>query len=82
MEILRGCADAAGTTGRVIMIESHTPAADSFTEMNLRMLVLLGGRERTVDEYTELARRAGLHVADTTKLDQLVLDCTPHRMGR
>ncbi|QGK69012.1 methyltransferase [Allosaccharopolyspora coralli] len=81
VEILRRCAEAAGSTGRVIVIESHTPEAGSFTEMNLRMLVLLGGRERTVDEYTELARRAGLRVAGvhTTPVDQLVLDCVPEK---
>ncbi len=64
--ILRRCAEAAGSTGRVLVIESHgTPGGDpaSFAEMNLRMLVLTGGRERTIDDYSALAADAGLKVA-------------------
>ena len=30
--------------------------------MNLRMLVLAGGRERTIDDYSALAAEAGLQV--------------------
>ncbi|HUY50229.1 MAG TPA: methyltransferase [Streptosporangiaceae bacterium] len=61
--ILRQCAQAAGQTGRVLVIESHgvsggDPAA--FAEMNLRMLVLTGGQERTIDEYRALAAQADL----------------------
>lgn len=57
---------AADEDGRVLVLESQgseggDPAA--FAEMDLRMFVLLGGRERTVDGYTELAARAGLRVA-------------------
>jgi 2,7-dihydroxy-5-methyl-1-naphthoate 7-O-methyltransferase len=49
--ILRRCAEAAGSAGRVLVVESHgTPGGDpaAFAEMNLRMLVLAGGRERTL----------------------------------
>jgi hypothetical protein len=63
--ILRRCAEAAGRTGRVLVIESHgTPGGDAaaFAEMNLRMLVLAGGRERTIDDYSALATQAGLQV--------------------
>jgi hypothetical protein len=63
--ILRRCAEAAGRTGRVLVIESHgTPGGDAaaFAEMNLRMLVLAGGRERTIDHYSALATQAGLQV--------------------
>jgi len=63
--ILRRCAEAAGSTGRVLVIESHgTPGGDptAFAEMNLRMLVLSGGRERTIDDYSALAAGAGLQV--------------------
>ncbi|HEX4829738.1 MAG TPA: methyltransferase [Trebonia sp.] len=62
--ILRRCAQAAGSTGRVLMIESAAVARPAaFAEMNLRMLVLAGGRERTVDDYCALAVGAGLRVA-------------------
>ncbi|MGP3918638.1 methyltransferase [Nonomuraea sp. 10N515B] len=80
--ILRRCADAAGQHGRVVVIESHgSSGADPamFAEMNLRMLVLSGGRERTVEDYIAIAAEAGLDVADVhrTALGHVILDCTP-----
>lgn len=61
--ILRGCARAAGQRGRVLIIEGHGDTADAaFAEMNLRMLVLTGGRERAPGEYQDLAAAAGLRV--------------------
>ncbi len=77
--ILRRCAEAAGDSGRVVVIEGH--GADGgdpamYAEMNLRMLVLAGGRERTVDQYIALAAAAGLTVASThlTPLGQVVIE--------
>jgi len=64
--ILSRCAEAAGRRGRVLVIESHLDSgaeSASFAEMNLRMLVLSGGRERTLDDYAALAAGAGLRVA-------------------
>ncbi|WP_219469083.1 methyltransferase [Nonomuraea rhizosphaerae] len=81
VRILRRCAEAAGQDGRIIMIESQGggPGADPamFAEMNLRMLVLSGGRERTVDQYGALATRAGLTLTDvrTTPYGQALLIC-------
>ncbi|MEV4109390.1 methyltransferase [Nonomuraea sp. NPDC049695] len=77
--ILRRCADAAGQHGRVVVIDSSGGSgADPamFAEMNLRMLVLSGGRERTVEDYVALAAGAGLDVADVhrTPLGHVVLD--------
>lgn len=50
-----------------------------FAEMNLRMLVLVGGRERSIEEYTALAAAAGLAVVDvhTTPLGQVTIECVP-----
>jgi hypothetical protein len=42
----------------VVIVESHGTAGDDpgmFAEMNLRMLVLSGGRERTIEDYQTLA---------------------------
>jgi ubiquinone/menaquinone biosynthesis C-methylase UbiE len=64
--ILGRCAEAASSAGRVLVIESAAAAdgdSASFAEMNLRMLVLAGGRERTIDDYAALAASAGLRVA-------------------
>jgi 2,7-dihydroxy-5-methyl-1-naphthoate 7-O-methyltransferase len=63
--ILRRCAEAAGGHGRVLVIESRGSDGDdpaAFAEMNLRMLVLAGGRERTIDDYAALSASAGLRV--------------------
>jgi 2,7-dihydroxy-5-methyl-1-naphthoate 7-O-methyltransferase len=80
--ILRRCAEAAGSTGRVLVVEAHgtergDPAA--FAEMNLRMLVLAGGRERTIDDYSALAAGAGLQVAAVHDITErhVIIECVP-----
>ncbi|MDX3110212.1 methyltransferase [Nonomuraea angiospora] len=80
--ILRRCADAAGPHGRVLILESpSTSEVDPamFAEMNLRMLVLTGGRERTIDDYRTLAAAAGLRVAAVHDLPprHTVIECVP-----
>ena len=78
--ILRRCAEAAGSTGRVLVIESAAggdPAA--FAEMNLRMLVLAGGRERTIEDYSALAADAGLQVTAVHDITErhVIIECVP-----
>ncbi len=67
LRILRRCADAARTTGRVLVIEEglldDASGSGLRTEMNLRMLAYTGGRERTLVELQHLALGAGLRVA-------------------
>ena len=80
--ILRRCAEAAGSAGRVLVIESHSAAdgdSAAFAEMNLRMLVLAGGRERTIDHYSALAATAGLHVTAVHDLTErhVIIECVP-----
>jgi O-methyltransferase len=80
--ILRRCAEAAGSTGRVLVIESHgSPGGDpaGFAEMNLRMLVLTGGRERTIDDYSSLAADAGLQVTAVHDITErhVIIECAP-----
>jgi SAM-dependent methyltransferase len=80
--ILRRCAEAAGSTGRVLVIESHgEPGGDpaGFAEMNLRMLVLTGGRERTIDDYSSLAADAGLQVTAVHDITErhVIIECAP-----
>ena len=77
-----GSAEAAGSAGRVLVIESHAAAdGDSagFAEMNLRMLVLAGGRERTIDEYAALAAAAGLRVTAVHDITErhVIIECVP-----
>jgi hypothetical protein len=80
--ILRRCAEATGGTGRVLMIESHGTGGDDpaeFAEMNLRMLVLGGGRERTIDDYSALAADAGLQVTAVHHPTErhVIIECVP-----
>jgi hypothetical protein len=78
--ILRRCSEAAGADGRVLIAESHGTAGDNpamFAEMDLRMLVLAGGRERSVEQYGALAAAAGLQVAavESTPTGHVLIDC-------
>lgn len=80
VRILRRCADAAGPRGRVVVIEGNGSSGSDpavLAEMNLRMLVLSGGSERTADGYRTLATAAGLEVIGVrdTPLGHLVLEC-------
>jgi 2,7-dihydroxy-5-methyl-1-naphthoate 7-O-methyltransferase len=59
--ILRRCADAAPSGGRVVVIGGVSPE-DRPTTTLTEEAVLVGGRERTVAEFRELARQAGLRV--------------------
>jgi hypothetical protein len=58
--ILRRCAEAARPAGRVVVFTGVTPGEDVSPE--LLMLVLVGGRGRTFEEFGQMAREAGLAV--------------------
>lgn len=61
--ILRRCAEAAGATGVVLVIENvGTDGESTNTAMDLRMLVYTAGKERGLAELRALAARAGLAV--------------------
>jgi hypothetical protein len=74
--LLRRCAGAAHPDGRVIVLNGVSP--DS-TYPDLLMLVLVGGRQRTLDEFTELAGEAGLAVAAAgwQQSGRYVVECRP-----
>jgi 2,7-dihydroxy-5-methyl-1-naphthoate 7-O-methyltransferase len=59
--ILRRCAEAAGDTGRVLLVD-HFRGAGVYADSDLRMLCYVGGRERSLDQVGALAAAAGLHV--------------------
>ncbi len=58
--ILRRCAEGARPSGRVVVFTGAGPGEEASPE--LLMMVLVGGRGRTLDEFRELAREAGLKV--------------------
>lgn len=63
VEILKRCAEAAGSDGRVLIVEEVPElGADMrrFTHSDLQMLLFFGGRERSLDEYETLLTKAGL----------------------
>jgi hypothetical protein len=62
--ILRRCATAAAPDGAVVVFEGllDPGAAAPRTTMDIRMLVYMSGRERTLTELTDLASAAGLTV--------------------
>jgi hypothetical protein len=64
--ILRHCRDAVGPGGRVLLAElviQPGNGADFAKLLDLEMLVMAGGRERTEAEYRDLLATAGLHLA-------------------
>ncbi len=64
--ILRRCAEAArSSSGRVVVFNTAGPGEAASPD--LLMLVLVGGKERTVEEFTALAAEAGLRVTGTSR---------------
>ncbi len=76
--ILRHCRIAAGSHGRVLVIEQPYDLEPE-SDQDLRMLVYVGGRERTQQEYQILAAASGLRVESWTRLGSgfSVMDCRP-----
>jgi hypothetical protein len=61
--ILTRCADAARPGGgRVIALSGVSPDEDGPPNPELLMLVLVGGKQRTLSEFRTIARAAGLEV--------------------
>lgn len=57
--ILSRCAEAARPSGRVVVLGGVTPDEQASPAL-LLMMVLVGGKDRTLAEFRELARDAGL----------------------
>ena len=77
--LLRRCADAARpSSGRVVALNGVNPD-DQGPPPELLMMVLVGGKERSVTEFRELARAAGLAVetAARTASGRFIVECRP-----
>jgi hypothetical protein len=71
--ILRNCREAMQRDGRVFVIEMVVPddASSSISKTHdINMLVLTGGRERTVNEYRSLFSTAGLELVRVSRTRQ------------
>lgn len=75
--ILRRCAEAARPAGRVVVLGGVSP--DGASRGLLIEMVLLGGKQRSVTEFRELAREAGLEVlaAERQPSGRFVVECRP-----
>ena len=65
IEILRTCRAAMADTGRLLVVEpvirsGNEPDPAKFSDLN--MLVMLGGRERTADDFEKLYAEAGFRL--------------------
>jgi SAM-dependent methyltransferase len=78
--ILRRCAEAARPGGRVVVLSGVSPDDEAGSPSPaLLMMVLVGGKERSLAEFRELARDAGLEVsaADRQPSGRFVVECCP-----
>jgi hypothetical protein len=62
--ILQGCRAATGTSGRLIAIEALAgePNRTEVSLIDMTMLVMTGGRKRTLDQYSALFAEAGFRL--------------------
>lgn len=63
--LLERCAEAAGPGGRVVILGGVSPDDGKPPSPELLMLVLVGGRNRGLAEFREMARSTGLEVQAT-----------------
>ncbi|KUM72339.1 methyltransferase [Streptomyces curacoi] len=72
--ILRHCREVLPPDGRVLIVEPVLPESATADEVtclsDLNMLVNVGGRERTREDFEEVCRRAGLTVTSVTPLPE------------
>jgi len=74
--LLQRCAEAARPHGRVIVLKSVGP--DEVPRSITIDMVLVGGRHRTISEFRQLARQAGLDVMAAGKQPSYyVVECRP-----
>jgi 2,7-dihydroxy-5-methyl-1-naphthoate 7-O-methyltransferase len=85
IRILGRMRDAASPAGRVLIVEMlpnepHVPHLSSF---DLKMLVVVGGKERTVADFAELAAAAGLSVSSVQrgKHGLVIIGCAGQEAG-
>jgi 2,7-dihydroxy-5-methyl-1-naphthoate 7-O-methyltransferase len=75
--ILKRCAEAARPTGRVVAFTKSTPGQEASPE--LLMMVLVGGRDRSFEEFRAMARGADLEIsaAGRQPSGRGIVECRP-----
>ncbi|KAA2265779.1 methyltransferase [Solihabitans fulvus] len=66
--ILGRCGEALRQQDRLLIVDSFTEDGVDDTRMDLRMLALFGGRQRTIADMARLAEGSGLRVANSQRL--------------
>jgi len=76
--ILSRCAQAARPSGRLVILGGVSPD-DSVSSLLTPEMVLLGGKDRTLTEFRELAHQAGLKVQAAGQLPsgRFAVECRP-----
>jgi hypothetical protein len=79
MALLSRCAEAARPAGRVVVLGGVSPDGDGSPSPELLMMVLVGGKSRSLSEFRELSRAAGLDVLATGRQPsgRFVVECRP-----
>lgn len=75
LTILRNCRDAMGADGRLLIVEMVLPddgSAHPGYELDMVMLTLTGGRERTEEDYDALLDEAGFELERVVPTDSPV----------
>jgi hypothetical protein len=77
--LLGRCAEAARPAGRVLVLGGVSPDGDRSPSPELLMMVLVGGKGRSLSEFRELGRAAGLDVLTTgcQPSGRFVVECRP-----
>ncbi len=77
--LLRRCAEAAQPRGRVVILGGVSPDEGIGPSPELLMMVLVGGKNRSLTEFRELAGTAGLDVqaAGRQQSGRFIVECRP-----
>jgi len=77
LALLTRCAEAARPTGRLVVLGGVT--GDAQPQAALLMMILIGGKERTLTEFRDLAGRAGLEIVASGPMrsGRFVVECRP-----
>jgi SAM-dependent methyltransferase len=79
LAILRRCAEAARPCGRVVILNGVSPDESGGPPPEVLMMVLVGGRQRSLTEFRALAHTAGLEVRAAARQSsgRFVVECRP-----
>jgi len=77
LALLTRCAEAARPAGRLAVLGGVT--GDAQPQAALLMMILIGGKERTLTEFRDLAGRAGLEIVASGPMrsGRFVVECRP-----